>query len=170
MSDWGKRIIPLNDTHQVFSVFGVDPSSREVQRWQRDDGFRQVDFEGILNQSSRTLIVDWREWLQDAVDVILQQLGELGIDAVADLDEEGVQGDFEAAEQSMRIKYVPADEDDFDQVIAAINNTVDEIAHYRKFQSCEGSDGWRYAILKNEDWETLESVTGATLKLLFVKV
>jgi len=63
--------IPLDDAHGVLSVFGVGPSSREYQRWRRDDGFRQVDFEGILNESSAVLVVYWREWLQDAVEVII---------------------------------------------------------------------------------------------------
>jgi hypothetical protein len=170
MSDGQKTIIPLADASEILSMFGVDPSSREVQRWQRDDGFRQVDFEGILNDSGKILSVDWREWLQDAVDLIIQQLGELGIDAAADLGEEGEQGVFEAAGQSARVKYVPADEDDFDEVIATINDAVYEMAHYRKFRSCEGSDGWSYAILKSEDWETLETVAGATVRLLFTEV
>ena len=64
-------------------MFGIGPSSREYQRWRGDDGFRQVDFEGVLNESGAVLVVDWREWLQDAVVVILRLLQELGITAAA---------------------------------------------------------------------------------------
>jgi hypothetical protein len=66
MADWDTTIIPLDDAHEVLSVFGIGPSSREYQRWRRDDGIRHVDFEGVLSQSGSVLTIDWREWLQDA--------------------------------------------------------------------------------------------------------
>jgi hypothetical protein len=164
MSDWEKTIIPLDDAHKILSAFGIGPSSREYHRWRRDDGFRHVDFEGVLNKSGAVLVVDWREWLQDAVDVILGQLDSLGIAAAADLDDEGV---VQIAGRSARIKFVPADDDDFGHVIAAVNRLIGQAARYRKFRSCEGSDGWSYGVLKNEDWQALEAAAGATVKLLF---
>jgi hypothetical protein len=168
MANREATIIPLDDANAVLSVFGIGPSSREYQRWRRDEGFRRVDFEGVLNKSRSVLTVDWREWLQDAVDVILRQLEDVGITAAADSGEDGHQGVLQAAGQSARIKYVPADEDDFDRVIGELNRLIADTARYRKFRSCEGSDGWSYAVLKNEDWQALESAAGATVKLLFV--
>jgi hypothetical protein len=168
MANWEATIIPLDDAHEVLSVFGIGPSSREYQRWRRDDGFRHVDFEGVLNESGSVLTVDWREWLQDAVDVILRQLEDIGITAAADLGEDGTEGVLQVEGQTARIKFVPADEDDFDRVIAEVNRLIAETARYRKFHSCEGSDGWSYAVLKIEDWQALESAAGATVKLLFV--
>jgi hypothetical protein len=170
MSDWEKTIIPLNDAHEIFAVFGIESSSREYQRWRREDGFRHVDFEGILDQSSNVLGVDWREWLRDSVDTILGHLDRLGISATADLDQEGEQGILEVDGQSARIKYIPAEEDDFDRVIAALNPLISARAQYRKFRSCEGSDGWWYAVLLNEDWERLDSEAGETTKLLFTEI
>jgi hypothetical protein len=168
MADWEKTIIPLDDAHEVLSVFGIGPSSREYQRWRRDDGFRHVDFEGVLSESRSVLTVDWREWLGDAVDTIIGQLEELGIEASADLGADENEGLFQADEQSTRIKFAPADDDDFDRVIEAINRLIAKTARYRKFRSCEGSDGWSYAVLKNDDWRELETSAGATVELLFV--
>jgi hypothetical protein len=168
MTDWEKTIIPLDNAHEILSVFGIGPSSREYQRWRRDDGFRHVDFEGVLNESRSVLTVDWREWLQDAVDTITGQLEELGMEAAADLGEDGNEGVIQVDGKSSRIKFVPADEDDFDRVIEAINRLIADAARYRKFRSCEGSDGWSYALLRNEDWHALESAAGATIRLLFV--
>lgn len=168
MADWEKTIIPLDDAHEVFSVFGIGPSSREYQRWRRDDGFRHVDFEGVLGESRSVLSVDWRGWLQDAVDTITEQLDELGIEAATDLEEDGNEGVLQIAGKTARIKFVSADDDDFDRVIEAINCLIAPLARYRKFRTCEGSDGWTYAVLKNEDWQTLETAADATVKLLFV--
>jgi hypothetical protein len=168
MADWEKTIIPLDDAHEILSVFGIGPSSREYQRWRRDNGFRHVDFEGVLGESRSILTVDWREWLQDAVDTITGQLDELGIDAAADLGEDGNEGVLHIAGKTARIKFMPADDDNFDRVIEAINRLIAETARYRKFRSCEGSDGWSYAVLKNEDWQALETAAGTTVRLLFV--
>jgi hypothetical protein len=168
MADWEKTIIALDDAHEVLSVFGIGPSSREYQRWRRDDGFRHVDFEGVLGESRSVLNVDCRELLQDAIDTIIGQLEELEIEAAADLGEDGNEGVLQIAGKTARIKFMPADEDDFDRVIEAINRLIAATARYRKFRSCEGSDGWSYGLLKNEDWRELEAAAGATVRLLFV--
>jgi hypothetical protein len=168
MADWEKTIIPLHDSHEILAVFGIGPSSREYQRWRRDDGFRHVDFEGVLGESRSVLTVDWREWLQDAIDTILGQLEELGIEAAADLGEDGNEGAIQIDGKSARIKFAAADHDAFDRVIEAINRLIAEKARYRKFRSSEGSDGWSYAVLRNEDWDALEAAAGATVSLLFV--
>lgn len=168
MSDWEKTIIPLDEAYEILCVFGVEPSSRECQRWLRDDGFRHVDFEGILNSSDVILNVDWRECLQDAVEVMLRQLRALGIAASADLGADGDEGVFQIEGQSAEIQFVPAEEDDFDRVIADVNRLLGHRASYRKFRSSEGSDGWSYAVLKKEDWEKLEASAGATLRIVFM--
>jgi hypothetical protein len=170
MADWEKTIVPLDEAHELLSVFGIGPTSREYQRWRRDDGFRHVDFVGVLGESRSVLTADWRGWLQDAVATVSQQLEDLGIEAAADLGEDGNEGVIQIAGKSARIKFVPADEDDFDRVIEAINQLIAETARYRKFRSCQGSDGWSYAVLKNDDWHALESAAGATVRLLFVQV
>jgi hypothetical protein len=148
-------------------VFGIDSSSREYQRWRRNDGFRHVDFEIVLGESRCVLTVDWQEWLQEAINTITGQLEALGLEVTTDLDEEGNEGVIQIDGQPAQIKFVPVDGDDFDLVIATINSLIAAKARYRRFRSCEGSDGWAYAILKNENWRALDATIGATIRMLF---
>lgn len=168
MADWEKTIIPLDDAHEILSVFGIGSHFKPYQRWRRDDGFRHVDFEGVLGESPAVLIVDWREWLQDAIEVIQRQLHDLGIEATSALGDEGEAGEFRVNWLSAMIKFVSDDEDDFDEVIVAVNHLISQTACYRKFCSCEGSDGWSYAVLNNVDWQSIEEAAPSTVRLLFV--
>jgi hypothetical protein len=151
----------------VLATFGIGPYSKGYQRWRRDDGFRLVDLEEVLGESQFVLRVDWREWLQDATNTIRDQLGAIGISAAADLGEDGDQGYIEVEGRREVIKYVPNDDDDFDVVIQTINSLISTKGRYRKFRSCEGSDGWAYCLLSNENWNELESSAGELMNLLF---
>lgn len=168
MTDFETTIIPLDDALKVLAAFGIGSDNPEFQRWRRDDGFRWVDFEDVLNESRFVLNVDWREWLQDAVDTIRDQLGALGFVVTADLGEEGEQGTLEVDGNTASVKYVPSDEDDFDNVVASVNQLIASRARYRKFASCIGSDGWVYGILPFEKWGALEASVQKTMKLLLV--
>lgn len=167
MSDMETTIIPLDDAHDVLGTFRIGPSNRAYQRWKRDDGFRWVDLEDVLSESPLVLSVDWREWLQDAVDTIEAQLGSLGFPVDVELDDEGNRVHLEVEGTKAEIKYVPNDEDNFDDVIQSVNGLIKGKARYRKFRSCEGTDGWCYGLLANEDWETLELNAPNTTSMLF---
>lgn len=123
--------------------------------------------EDVLNESPLVLTVDWREWLRDALEAIGSQLELLGIAVETDLDEEGSLGSVLVAGVREAVKYVPADEDDFDTVIQSLNRLIPGKARYRKFRSCEGSDGWSYGLLTDDDWKALEANAPNTVKLLF---
>jgi hypothetical protein len=167
MLDMEKTIIPLDDAHEILGTFGIGPYNTVYQRWRRDDGFRWCDLEGVLNESPLVLAIDWREWLQDAVETIVTQLDALGINVASDLDEEGNQGHIEIDGGREAIKFVPADDDDFDNVVQSVNRLIKDKAQYRKFRSCEGSDGWWYGLLTNEQWVSLESAVPNTCSLMF---
>src|SRR5262249_9858088 len=92
MSNRENTIVTLDDAHEVFEAFGIGPYSRGYQRWRRKDGFRQVDLESVLTESRAVLIVDGREWLQDAVDIIAGQLERMGLEVASDLGEDGNDG------------------------------------------------------------------------------
>src|SRR5262245_16652775 len=113
-------IIPLNEAHQILRIFGIGPNSRGYQRWRREDGFRREDFDDVLNESDFILNVDWRELLADAMDSIVSQLDELGIEATAYWDEEDEIELLYSDGSEVTIKYSLNDEDNFDQVIALI--------------------------------------------------
>ncbi|MGL6074417.1 MAG: hypothetical protein ACRC8S_09685 [Fimbriiglobus sp.] len=160
-------IIPLNHADVIFSVFGISPSSREYQRWRTEDGYRHVDFEGVLGESGSVFTMDWRESFQDVVDVLQGQLDRLGMQAAFSLTEDGDASEVQIAGKTAPIQFASAD-DNFDRVIQVINRLLAPTARYRKFRSDEGSDAWSYAVLRNEDWQFLETATGSTVALLFM--
>ena len=168
MADWEKTIVPLDDAHEVLGTFGIGPYNKAYERWRREDGFRWVDLEDVLDESPLILNVDWREWLQDALETVRGQLDSLGIALDSDLGDEGNEGHVEIDGARETIKYIPADEDNFDDVVRSINRLIKEKAQYRKFRSCVGSDGWRYGVLAIQDRKALESSAPNTLNLLFV--
>ena len=129
-----------------------------------------IDLEGVLDESGLVFAMDWRGWLKENIDIIIEQLGKLDISATASLDKDGNQGKFHLDGRSAVIKFIPADEDNFDDVMVAINRLIGNKAHYKKFRSCEGSDGWVYALLKNEDWNSLHSSVPQALGLVFKDV
>jgi hypothetical protein len=167
MVDREKTIIPLHVAYDVLAAFGVDPSSKTYQRWRRDDGFRLVDLEQMLRESRLLLRADWRDWLQDIMGVIQDQLRTIGIIAQADLGSVGEQGNFQIDGRKRWIKYVPDDDDDFDRVVRSINSLIRAWGSYRKLRSCEGTDGWVYGLLSNRDWNKLDSTASDLVNLLF---
>jgi len=168
MSGSQDEIIPLSDADAVLVAFGVGPANKAYQRWRTEYGFRMVDFADVLDESHFVLNVDWREWLQDAVDQILTQLATIGVAAEADLGDDGERGEFAADGRREAIKFVPSDDDNFDQVIRSVNSVIQAKGQYRKLRYSEGTDGWSYGLLPCESWKELESKAGATVDLLFM--
>lgn len=166
MPDRETTIIPLDDAHEILGTFGIGPRSQGYQRWRRDDGFRWVDLEDVLNESSAVLSVDWRDALQDALETVATQVGDIGISLGSDLDEEGEQASLEVDGKRVSVAY--SADGDFDTVVRAINGLIADKAQYRKFRSSEGSDGWRYGLLTNEDWKSLETNAPKVTALLFL--
>lgn len=168
MSAQENVLIPLDDAHEVLGTFGIGPYSTGYQRWRRDDGFRMDDLETVLNESPSILRVDWRECLADAAETIIAQLAAIEIQATVDLPgEDQNQGTIEVDGRVAGIKYVPDDSDDFGAMMTAINGVIAGKARYRKFRSCEGSDGWAFALLRDQEWDELQANAPRTVDLLF---
>lgn len=168
MSDVESTIISLDTAHKILSAFDIGPDNREYKRWRRDDGFRQVDLEDVLSESQFVLIVDWRDSLEDVVEKMVNQLRRIDIPSHAELDDDGNQGYFEVFGNRSNIKYLAADDDDFNAVIASINKSIGTKARYRQFSSSVGSDGWSYGLLLNDEWEWLKSNAPKVVELLFL--
>lgn len=162
-------LIPLEEAHEVLFAVGIGPESRGYQRWKRADGIALDDLEHILTESMLVLGIDWRESPEDATEIILRQLSTLGFNASSDLGEDGTQGTLTIEGAAIPVKYAPADKDDFDNVIGAINKVILPKARYRKFASCEGSDGWLYVVLPAETWQHLNSTAKLALTALFTE-
>ncbi|WP_372725963.1 hypothetical protein [Novipirellula sp.] len=123
----------------------------------------------MLYDAGADLVVDWRSSLQDVTPIIATTLGRLRIETSIDLFGEDLnEATMIVAGKTSDIKYVAGDDDDFDTVIAAINSLIRSTASFRKFRSCEGTDGWRYAALSNDSWSQLDSTYGPTVDTIFV--
>lgn len=168
MENWEHVIIPPDDAAELLNALGIDPNTPQVQRWRQDDGFRWVDLDELLSGSLAVLTVDWRDWPGYSIEEIDQQLRPLGIWLNIQHDASGEQGTIFHAGQKKSIKYIPNDGDEFDTVIASINELIRDKARYRKFRSSEGSDTACYALLSLKDWERLESDAKSMVELLFV--
>jgi hypothetical protein len=170
MADLEKTIVPLDAAHEILAAFGILPTNKAYQRWRRDDGFRLTDFLDVLCESRFLLVVDWREWLQDAMNIILDQLSAIGALPGLELGEGGEEGYLEVDGKRAWIKYVPTDDDNFVNVIRSINLLIHPAGQYRKLRSCEGTDGWIYGLLANNDWKELESSVSELVNLVFLPV
>lgn len=170
MTDPQQTIVPLDAAHEVLAMFGIGPDSDRYQRWQRNDGFRLVDLVDVLGESQFLFWVDWREWLPDAVDVVLDQLSALGIAAAWDSSATGEQGVIEVDGRRATIKYAPSDDDDFDEVMRSVNSLIHSQASYRKLRCCAGTDSWAYGLLTRDSWQELEVNAKDVVDLLFLPV
>jgi len=167
MSEYETTIIPLGDTHTLLASFGIGGDNREYQRWRRDDGFRWVDLEDVLNTSPLVFGIDWREWLQDAIETISDQLSSLDITLVSELNDDGDRGTISVNGNSREIQFVLDDNDDFCAVVASVNALIGGRAANRKFKSCEGSDGYWFGLQTVEQCNVLDGSLPQTLNLIF---
>ena len=167
MSEYESTIVPLDDCHTLLASFDIGGDNREYQRWRRDDGFRWVDLEDVLNTSPFVLGIDWSEWLNDAVDTIAHQLSLIDVQLDVNLNDDGDRGTISVGESSTDIKFVPDDDYNFCAVVSAVNRLLGGRAVYRKFNSCEGSDGYWFGLQTAGQWHALYSTIPQTVKLIF---
>ena len=121
----------------------------------------------MLNESPAVLGVDWRDPLGEIAELIIKQLQSVGITAESTVPIDADQGWFAVGAERRQIKYATNENDDFDLVIRAVNELIQADAHYRKFRSSEGSDGWSYAVLGNPVWATLDSAVPSVMRRVF---
>lgn len=162
-------LIALDAAWVLFEKFRIEPNSPSVQRWHRDDGFRQIDLEDTLHDSPLCLQVDWRENLEGPLDTIERQLGRLGLSLDVDVNDDGDRAVIEFAGARKRVRFNSAD-DTFNSVIRAVNSLVTSHAAYRSFRCSEGTDGRRYGILANSAWQEMEREFPTIVESLFSKI
>ena len=164
------RKIPLDIAHIVLETFDIGPDSRKYQRWRTDDGFEASDLESVLSESPFIFAVDWRGWLQEAVEDMAVQLGRLDLDLHHDLGEDGDEGQISVLGRSARIRYSIEQDDQFPDVVAAVNDLISTKVHYRMFRSSIDSDGWWFGVLPNSKWHELDVAAASAVELMFVQV
>ena len=168
MSRPASPIIDLASSHTLLAAFGIDGRNPEYQRWRRDDGFRLDDLEDVLvSEGTGVLVVDWRGELDEAIDDVAEMLAPHGIELEASMDEYEPLGTVTIGGASAAIKYVPNDDDDFDDVILSLNRLLAGRAEFRKWRSCEGSDTYAYALLAPHAWSELSTAVPTLIARLF---
>ncbi|MCA9041015.1 MAG: hypothetical protein KDA65_11755 [Planctomycetaceae bacterium] len=164
-------LVPLDEVHAIMDAFQQDRQNKDYLRWRRNDGLRHYDLVDVLANSPRLLFVDWRECLDDAVEIIKKQLLLYGIELQAEMDETVPCGTVYVQGESAAIRYVPSEDDaNFDQVMTNINKLVHEQVQYRRLVSCEGTDGYSYALLSHAEWQKLEAELPGLTDKLFARV
>jgi hypothetical protein len=65
------------------------------------------------------------------------------------------------------VKYVPADGDDFADVVAAVQKVVPPSIELRASPDNGSGDGWEFAALLREEWSALESLDRALMQQMY---
>ena len=163
-----ERIIPLDVAHQVLATFGINESTPLYDRRVRADGFRVDDLHEILDSESRFIfIVDWRAALPEELKPIATAVKDLGADLKIDVDPDADDGWVECGGKRESVKYVPSDQDDFTDVIRALQKVLPTAIEFREGITFRGSDTWEFAALLREEWSALESLDRTLIQSLF---
>lgn len=165
-------IIPLDSAHRILAVFGITQSTPAYDRWLRPDGVRLSDFDEVLFDSRFIFGMDWRGFLDDIVAEIIPAVGELGGQLIYEPDgEQGTSGTIRSADgRSEGIRYVPNEDDDFDDVIRAFQRLAPTEVEFRQSPANAGSDTWSYAVLLKSEWSELESIDRVAIRHFFISL
>jgi hypothetical protein len=160
----------LDVAHQVLATFGITEPTPEYERWVKPDGFAMEDLCLVLADSRFIIVVDWRGFLIDALELIARAVSELGSQLTVDVDEdanEGNEGWVSCEGRRAHVKYVPKDRDDFTDVTIAIQKLVPASIEFRESPDNADNDEWRFAVLLRTEWKELESLDRQLVDALF---
>lgn len=143
--------IPLETAHQFLAMFGITQPTPQYERWVKEDGFDFADFPDVLGESPFILGVDWRAALSDELPLIADALAKLDVELTIDIDRDGDGGYVDSAGGKAGIKYRPSGDDDFTDVIAAIQSVVPANIELRGSPNNTGTDAWQFAVLPRDE-------------------
>jgi hypothetical protein len=151
------RRIPLDVAHQVLATFGITEPTPLYERRVKPDGFALDDLHEVLASESPFVFgIDWRAALPDELAPIAAAVAELGAELDVGVPEDADEGSVACAGKREHVKYVPSDEDDFTDVIAAVQKVMPSTIEFRASTSNGYHDGWEFAALLREEWAALE--------------
>jgi hypothetical protein len=163
-----ERRIPLDVAHQVLATFGITEPSPLYERRVKADGFALDDLHEVLASESPFIFgVDWRAALPDELTPIAAAIAELGAELEVDVPEDADEGSVACGGKRETVKYVPSDEDDFTDVITAVQKVVPAQIQFRESTSNGYHDGWEFAALRDEEWASLEALDRSLIEQLF---
>jgi hypothetical protein len=160
--------IPLDTAHKFLGTFGIAKPTKEYERWVHEDGFDMDDFASVLGDSPYNFIIDWRADLVDELGNIANALSLLGAQLDYDENPDTEEITVSCEGRTAQVKYVPADHDDFTNVIFALQSIVPPNIEFRASPGNGDSDTWVFSVLRRDEWNELEALDSEALNNLFV--
>ena len=162
------RRISFDVAHHVLAAFGMTEPTPLYERRVKPDGFVLADLHEILASESRFIFgIDWRAALPDELAPIVAAVAELGAELEVEVPEDAEEGSVACGGKRVHVKYVPSDEGDFTDVIAAIQKVVPPAIEFRASTSNGYHDGWEFAVLLRDEWTALEALDRSLIEQLF---
>lgn len=128
------------------------------------------ELEEVLYEEEKMLVIDWRESLADALEWTNETHEGLKLTLETEWDEDEVAGTVAYGSREVKVRFVPADEDDFNTVMRAINGLIAPKAAWRRFRSCDNTDSYSYALLPLARWNSLDKAAPKLISSMFSKL
>ena len=139
--------IPLETAHQFLAAFGITKATPAYERWVKDDGFDPDDFPSVLGDSPLVFTIDWRAALGDELVRIVDGLGRFHVELEFAMDPETSTGFVTCQGRHATVKYAPADNDDFKNVMLSIQGILPTAIEIRASPRNDDCDTWIFAAL-----------------------
>ncbi len=160
--------IPREVAHQFLATFGITKPTKSYDRSLKDDGFDPAEFRDVVGESEFIFRVDWKAALSDELPLIADTLAKLNVDLKLSLEANEDNGFVSCNGREAKVKYTPSDEEDFTEVMAAIQSIVPENIEFRAAPGNSRSDTWEFAVLPRDEWADLEKLDRELVGSLFV--
>ncbi len=152
------RRVTLDVAHRFLATFGITSPTPTYNRWLKPDGFDPTDLWHVLAEDSPfILIFDWRSSL-DELSYLRSAVQQLDVPLEFAADEKGCTARVWSHDQSIDVKYVPNNDDDFAEIIMAIQSILPYGIEFREASHNDGSDGWAFSVLPADEWSDLEKL------------
>jgi hypothetical protein len=157
----------LEVAHQFLATFGITKPTHDYNRWVKCYGFDRGDFNIVLGDSPFIFTIDWRADLQFELKAIVEALARLGVELRLDFTPYADSGYVVCGGRRAPVKYVPSANDDFTDVILAIQSLVPNTIEFRASPANGQNDSSEFAVLPVDEWLELESLDRELINDLF---
>ena len=162
--------IKIAIANEILANFGISRPSRNYERWCRGNYFLLEDFDEVLFESKYIRIFDWRGNLGDELEDIIRLMPDFGVTLAADISECGTTATVSCGDEQREVKYLPADQDNFNDVLRALNDVTPNEIEFRTSKLYEGSDSWLYAMNGPDEWDEVDEIAPKVINHFFHKL
>jgi hypothetical protein len=159
--------VSLDKAHLFLGTFGITRPTKAYERWFKPGGFELEDFIAVLSDSPFVFTIDWRAALPEELGPIAAALDRLGTRLDVDVPPNADAGWVRCGSQEECVKYVPRDNDDFTNVIRAIQRIIPAFIEFRASPDNGACEQWVFAVLLRDEWTALERVNGELVAAIF---